>query len=100
MVDFNALSRVTVEFISELPPKHFSVLATARATIRRAGRGAARGPKGTFIDCDLVAYLPPETNTRGAAFVRIEGKFYSIAFVDTDFKEERPVRIGLCDIGE
>lgn len=98
MVDLKTLLRADVEFISDLLPDRAEVLATARAIVRKMSRRSARGPKGTMIDCDIVAYLSPEEKTHGAAFARINATSYAVAFVDTDFNEERPVRVGLCEI--
>ena len=100
MIDFKALARVDVEFADNLSPERCVVLGVARATVRKTGGGVARGPKGAMIAADMIAYLLPDAKTHGAPFVRIEGKHYAVAFVDTDFGERRPVRVGLSEIEE
>ena len=100
MMDFESLTLIDVEFVSDLSPESAEVLGGVPAMVRRTGGGVARGPKGTMIAADIMAYLPPEVSTHAAPFVRIDGKHYAVAFVDTDFKEKRPVRVGLSKIEE
>lgn len=55
------LERVTTEFMCS------GQVFAEKCTLRDTAGGVAVGPKGTFIECDKVAYSPGDTNTHVAA---------------------------------
>ncbi len=79
----------------------YSLDGSAWCTVRRSGRGGARGPAGEFVAVDLVAYFPAGTDVRPEGHgqtpdrVRLDGRDYVCVFVDRGPGRGAPVRIGL-----